>query len=175
MRLTTFTDYSLRVLIFLALEPERRATIGEIAGAFDVSENHLMKVVHFLGRNRLLANVRGKGGGLRLARPAEQINVGEVIRLTETGMLPAECFDRPSNTCVIAPACRLRHVLIEAVEAFYQALGRHTLADLVRERGALGRLLSRTTTEIVLRRVDAPRQRRRTRRSAARRAHREGH
>ena len=159
MRLTTFTDYSLRVLIFLALEPERRATIGQIASAFDVSENHLMKVAHFLGKHRLLANVRGKGGGMSLARSPEKINVGSVVRLTEADALPAECFDRERNTCVITPACQLRHVLDEAVEAFYQALGRYTLADLVQHRQALARLLSRTTPEIAIKRVDVPRKR----------------
>jgi Rrf2 family nitric oxide-sensitive transcriptional repressor len=159
MRLTTFTDYSLRVLIYLSLEPDRRATIGEIAAAFDVSENHLMKVVHFLGKQRLLANIRGKGGGMALARPPAKINVGAVVRLTEADALPAECFDRERNTCVITPACQLRHVLDEAVEAFYQALGRYTLADLVQDRRALIRLLGRPTQEVVIRRVDAPRRR----------------
>ena len=161
MRLTTFTDYSLRVLIYLAIDPDRRATIGEIAAAFEVSEHHLMKVVHFLGKQRLLANVRGKGGGMALACPPAEINVGAVVRLTEAGTLPAECFDRERNTCVITPACQLRHVLNEAVEAFYAALGRYTLADLVKERRALARILTRAAPEIVIRRVDSARKRRR--------------
>ncbi len=142
MKLTTFTDYSLRVLIYLAIEPQRQATIAEIASAFAVSENHLMKIVHFLGKHKLLANVRGKGGGLRLARPPEAINVGEVVRLTEAGSLPAECFDPGSNSCVITPACQLRKVLVEAVQAFHDALARYTLADLVQQRRPLARILS---------------------------------
>ncbi|MBK7252191.1 MAG: Rrf2 family transcriptional regulator [Gammaproteobacteria bacterium] len=142
MRLTTFTDYSLRVLIYLALEPGRRATIAEIAAAFGISRNHLMKVVHFLGRNRLLRNVRGRGGGMTLARPPAEINVGEVVRLAEAGSLPAECFDRDTNTCLITPACQLRRALGEAVEGFYQVLGRYTLADLVSQPRALTRLLA---------------------------------
>lgn len=162
MRLTTFTDYSLRVLIYLALEPDRRATISEIAGAFGVSENHLMKVAHFLGKQRLLANVRGKGGGMALARAPEKINVGAVVRLTEADALPAECFDRDNNRCVITPACRLRHVLDEAVESFYETLSRYTLADLVEERRALARLLSRAAPEIVMKRIDLPRKRARS-------------
>jgi Rrf2 family nitric oxide-sensitive transcriptional repressor len=163
MRLTAFTDYSLRVLIYLAIDPDRRATISEIAAAFKVSESHLMKIVHFLGKEGMLANVRGKGGGITLARPPAAINVGEVVRLTEAGMLPAECFDRKSNACVITPACRLRGVLQEAVEAFYDALGQYTLTDLMRERQALTRILAVPDhgSEIVLRRLPAPRSRRR--------------
>lgn len=142
MRLTVFTDYSLRVLIYLAIRPDRRSTIAEIATAFGVSESHLMKVVHFLGKHGFLANVRGKGGGLMLARPPEAINVGAVVRLTEADSLAAECFDRETNTCVITPACQLRKVLSEAIEAFYAVLGEHTLSDLVVQRRNLSRLLS---------------------------------
>lgn len=140
MRLTTFTDYSLRVLIYLAAEPGRRATIREIAETFDVSENHLMKVVHFLGKAGLLANVRGKGGGLELARAPRQINVGEVIRATESNVLPAECFDQESNTCSIASICQLRDVLGEATRAFYKVLDRYSLEDVVRNRKTLSRV-----------------------------------
>lgn len=142
MRLTVFTDYSLRVLIYLAIRPERRSTIAEIAAAFGVSESHLMKVVHFLGKHGFLANVRGKGGGLMLGRPAEAINVGEVVRLTEADSLAAECFDRENNTCVITPACQLRKVLNEAIEAFHAVLAGYTLSDLVCQRRNLSRLLS---------------------------------
>ncbi len=141
MRLTAFTDYSLRVLTYLAVEPERRATIAEIAAAFAISENHLMKVVHFLGKNGFLTNVRGKGGGMTLAKPAREINVGDVVRLTEADALPAECFDCTTNTCVITPACQLRKVLNEAVDAFYGVLGAYTLDDLVHERRRLSRIL----------------------------------
>ena len=141
MRLTSFTDYSLRVLIFLATEPGRRATIAEIARTFDVSENHLMKVVHSLGKAGLLANVRGKGGGLELARPPEAINVGKVVRITEGRPVPAECFDPERNRCVITPVCNLRGVLAEAVKALYAVLDQYTLADLLRNRSAVARVL----------------------------------
>jgi len=141
MRLTTFTDYSLRMLIYLAALRGERATIAEIALAFGVSENHLIKVAHFLGKGGLLANVRGRGGGLELARPAAQINVGAVVRMTEQGDMPAECFDFESNTCVITPNCRLRGVLRDALTAFYAVLDQNSLEDLVRNRAALSKAL----------------------------------
>ena len=141
MRLTTFTDYSLRVLMYLAAVPGRRATIGEIARAFDVSENHLMKVVHALGKSGLLANVRGRGGGLGLARAPQAISIGAVVRATEGEAVPAECFDCAANTCDLARVCRLRGVLAEAVDAFHAVLDRYTLADLVQNRQALVRVL----------------------------------
>lgn len=145
MRLTSFTDYSLRVLIYLAAEPGRRATIAEIASAFSVSENHLTKVVHFLGRHGWLANVRGKGGGVELAQPPETIVVGAVVRAAEGIPMPAECFGDAPEACSIARLCRLRGVLHEAVQAFEAVLGRYTLADLVaRNRPSLARVLLMT-------------------------------
>ena len=141
MRLTSFTDYSLRVLMFLAADPERRATIAEIARTFEISENHLMKVVHLLGKAGLLANVRGKGGGLQLAKAPDAINIGKVVRTTEGRPMPAECFDRERNRCVITPICKLRHVLDEAVKAFYAALDQYTLEDLLRNRHAVAKVL----------------------------------
>ena len=141
MRLTTFTDYSLRVLIFLAAEPERRATIAEIAQAFDIKQNHLTKVVHFLAQQGWLATVRGKGGGLQLALPPERIGIGAVVRQAEGADLPAECFDRDRNACRISRTCRLKGVLHEALRAFHAVLDRHTLADLTRDRHLLAPLL----------------------------------
>ena len=130
MHLTTFTDYSLRVLIYLAAVPQARATIAEVAQAFGISEHHLAKVVHLLGREGVLRNVRGKGGGLELARPASEINIGSVVRLTERSGVPAECFEPASNACAITNVCRLKQVLHEGVESFYRALEKYTLADL---------------------------------------------
>src|SRR5438477_1570970 len=118
MRLTTFTDYSLRVLMYLATNPRPRATIAEIAAAFDISENHLMKIVHFLGKAGLLVNVRGKGGGLQLGAPANTISIGHVVKLTEGTDRPAECFDPEANVCRITSACRLRQVFDDALRAF---------------------------------------------------------
>ena len=141
MRLTAFTDYSLRVLIYLAAEPDRRATIAEIATAFAVSENHLTKVVHFLGKEGWLANVRGKGGGLRLAMAPQAIVIGRVVRATEGAAVPAACFGDAPDTCSIARICRLRGVLAQAVAAFHAVLDDHTLADLVHNRSALAKVL----------------------------------
>jgi Rrf2 family nitric oxide-sensitive transcriptional repressor len=141
MKLTSFTDYSLRVLIYLAAQPDRRATIAEIARAFRISESHLTKVVHFLGKERLLANTRGKGGGLGLGRPPAQIQLGKVVRRTEGGDLPAECFDSDHNECSISRICTLRFALRGAVEAFYAELDKYTLEDLVHNRTALTKVL----------------------------------
>ncbi len=141
MRLTTFTDYSLRVLMYVAAHPEGRATISEIAAAYAISDNHLTKVVHFLGKEGYLENLRGRGGGLRLARQPEAINVGELVKLTEGGDVPAECFQRESNLCAITANCRLKFVLSDAVDAFYASLRRVTLEDVVKNRRALGKVL----------------------------------
>ena len=141
MKLTTFTDYSLRVLIFLAAEPGRRATIAEVAGAFNISESHLMKVVNFLARHGWVATVRGKGGGMALAGPPETIVLGAVVRLTEGAPLPAECFSPTDGHCSIERVCRLRGVLAEAARAFLGVLDRYTLADLVVNSQELAPLL----------------------------------
>lgn len=141
MKLTAFTDYSLRVLIYLAARPGQRATIAQIAKSFDVSENHLTKVVHFLGKQGWLANVRGKGGGLELAMPPEKVGVGQVVRHTEGPAVPAECFGEGGGHCTIAGICHLSSVLGEAVKAFYTVLDKYTLADLVQNRQALAKVM----------------------------------
>jgi Rrf2 family nitric oxide-sensitive transcriptional repressor len=141
MRLTQFTDYSLRVLIYVAANREERTTIAEVASSYGVSENHLIKVVHFLGKAGYLATSRGRGGGLRLARPAKQINVGSVVRETEGVDIPAACFDVEADHCPIDRICRLRGVLREAVQAFYAVLERYTLEDLVFNRSRLRTVL----------------------------------
>ena len=140
MRLSTFTDYSLRLLMYLAVEPQRRATIAEVAAAFGISQNHLTKVAHGLGRHGWLANVRGHGGGLALALAPRQIVVGEVVRHTENSALPATCFADADSACAIGTACRLRGVLDEALQAFYRVLDRYTLADLTADPQALAQL-----------------------------------
>ena len=141
MKLTAFTDYSLRVLMYLAADPDQRATIAAIAGAFGVSENHLVKVVHFLGKHGWITTVRGKGGGISLARPAAEIRVGRVVRDTEGSALPAECFGPGGGQCAISSCCKLQDVLGDAVKAFYAVLDRHTLADITRNRLALAKVL----------------------------------
>jgi Rrf2 family nitric oxide-sensitive transcriptional repressor len=141
MKLTAFTDYSLRVLIYLAAQPGRRATIGEVAAAYEVSEHHLVKVVHALGKAGWLRNVRGKGGGLELGMPPERIGIGQVVRQTEGQPVLAECFGDARGDCCIAPSCRLRGVLSEAVTAFYSVLDRYTLADLASNKRELAKIL----------------------------------
>ncbi len=141
MKLTAFTDYSLRVLMYLAADLNRRATIGEIAAAFAISENHLDKVVHALGKHGWIATVRGKGGGLSLALAPEVIHVGRVVRDTEGAAVPAECFQPDGGNCAMAASCKLKNVLAEAVRAFYLVLDSYTLADITRNRHALGKVL----------------------------------
>lgn len=141
MRLTRFTDYSLRVLIYVAARPAGTATIDGIASAFGISRHHLTKVVHRLGREGLLATSRGKGGGVRLAAPAASINVGSVVRLMECPDVTVECFDPATNVCAITSACRLRGALEQALTAFYSVLEKFTLEDLVRNREGLAKIL----------------------------------
>ena len=138
MKLTTFTDYSLRVLVHVATAPEGRATIAEIARAYGISEHHLVKVVHMLGREGFLLNSRGRGGGLRLAIPPADITVGRVVRATEGDEHPADCAH-----CTIKDACKLAHVFGEAMESFYRVLDGYTLADLVANPRGLTRILHR--------------------------------
>lgn len=141
MKLTAFTDYALRVLMFLAAEPDRRATIGEICAAFDVKANHLTKVVHHLARQGWVSTVRGKGGGLTLARAPDAIRLGDVVREAEGQDLPAECFSARGSHCAIVSHCHLKGVLAEAVEAFHTVLDRYTLADITANRQVLVQLL----------------------------------
>lgn len=141
MRLTVYTDYSLRVLIFAALHPERVVTIDEIAHCYAISRNHLTKVVHRLGLRGYLDTVRGKGGGLRLALPPARICIGEVVRATEEDLALVECFRPAENRCRITPACTLRSILQEAIEAFLDVLDGYTLAELITNRGDLLGLL----------------------------------
>jgi len=139
MRLTTLTDFSLRILIHLAVKPEGRATIAEVAQAYRISEAHLMKVAHLLGQSGHLTTLRGRGGGLQLARPAAEISAGEVVRRMEPDMALVPCFaDAP---CAILPACRLKLALHAAREAFLAVLDATTIADLAEPRADLKRLL----------------------------------
>lgn len=132
MRLTRYTDYSLRVLMYLGARPDRLARIGEISEAYGISRNHLMKVVQDLVRLGFVTSVRGRKGGIRLARAPEEINVGAVVRATEDSFQVAPC-----ETCVIAPACGLKCALDEAVRAFLAVLDAYTLASLPARQLAL--------------------------------------
>jgi len=130
MRLSTFSDYSLRVLIHLGSHPGTLITIGEIAALHGISENHLMKVAHQLGRSGHVETVRGKGGGMRLARPPAEINLGKVIRQTENDFKLAECFSGES-ACRLVPDCRLHGILDSALASMFLVLDGYTLADLI--------------------------------------------
>lgn len=136
MQLTQYTDYSLRVLIYLALNQDRRSTISEISDAYDISRNHLVKVVHQLSINGWITTVRGKTGGMHLAFPPHQINVGTIVRQTEPHMNLLECFDSANDRCVISPACNLKRTLHQARKAFMEVLDQHTLADAIGNRSA---------------------------------------
>ncbi|GAB2726173.1 Rrf2 family transcriptional regulator [Halomonas garicola] len=141
MHLTRFTDYSVRVLLYLATKGEERSTISEIAKTFDISRNHLMKVVQELNQKGYLKAMRGKHGGLLLNRPPSSINLGAVVRDTEQEMALVECF-REDNACVITPHCRLQPILAEALNAFLGVLDKYTLADMLDGRSTeLARLL----------------------------------
>ena len=130
MRLTTFSDYALRVLMYAAAAGERRVTIEETAGAYGISRAHLMKVVNVLTRAGYLTGLRGRAGGFVLARPPKAINLGEVVRATEPDYALVECF-ATGNQCAITRCCRLPEVLNEALQAFVETLDRYTLADLL--------------------------------------------
>ncbi len=140
MHLTTYTDYSLRVLMRLALRPRELTTIAEIAHVYRISEHHLMKVVHQLGLAGFIETIRGRGGGIRLARKAADITVGEVVRRMEPDLGLVACF-RANEPCTISPACALSPVLGEALDAFLSVLDRYTLADLISQPRQLSRLL----------------------------------
>jgi Rrf2 family nitric oxide-sensitive transcriptional repressor len=145
MRLTRFTDYALRVLIFLGVSDNRLVTIDEVGNRYGISANHLMKVVHRLGTCGYIETVRGKGGGIRLARSPESIRLGDVVRDFEKDMALVECFDKTSNTCPIEPDCQLNGILRESMRAFLGTLDEHTLADLVQTRRKLRVLLDVTS------------------------------
>ena len=141
MRLTSFTDYCLRVLIYAGTKGAGLSTIDEISERYALSRNHLMKVVHRLGQLGYLETVRGKHGGMRLARSPTEIGLGRLVRETEEEFGLVECFHRARSRCRIEPACVLRRALREALDAFLAVLDRYTLADLLAPRAELGRLL----------------------------------
>ena len=130
MNITRFTDYSLRVLIFVAVHNDKLATIQQIADKYGISKNHLMKVVQELSAQGYLESIRGKNGGIRLKHRAELINLGQVVRLNEQSSVLVECFGE-NNQCVITPSCQLKKILADAMECFFNHLDQFTLADLV--------------------------------------------
>ncbi len=131
MQLSLFTDYSLRVLIFLGAHPDRLCTISETAAAYRISANHLMKVVNRLSSAGYIETVRGKGGGMRLSRAPKMINIGDVVRHMEDNFHIVECFNAKKQDCPLLPACTLRSVLADAHRNFMATLDRHTLQDVL--------------------------------------------
>ena len=142
MRLTTFTDYTLRVLIYLGAHQRegRLVTIGDVATAYGISENHLMKIVHHLAKQGYVETTRGKGGGMQLAQAPERINIGEVVRGAEEDLALVECFQPGSPECPIEPTCELRGLLGRAMNAFFNVLDGRTLADLLKPQEQLIRI-----------------------------------
>lgn len=146
MRLTMYTDYSLRVLIFLATKkPGELSTVQEISDAYQISKNHLTKIVHELGKLELIETIRGRGGGIRLSVEPISINVGELVRKTEDDFHLVECFDPNKNMCVLSQACQLKGVLYEALQAYFAVLDRYTIADFLHNKDEIQSLLFPTS------------------------------
>lgn len=143
MHLTTYTDFSLRVLLYLGtLEDGEKTNIKEISQTFSISENHLSKIVYELGKLGLIETIRGRNGGIRLAKPPSEINIGWVVRQTEDNLSLVECFAGRENHCIVTPVCHLKHILHEALQAFLKALDSYTLADLLQNKNELKNLFT---------------------------------
>jgi Rrf2 family nitric oxide-sensitive transcriptional repressor len=130
MRLTAFTDYALRLLMYAAAHEDRLVTIEEASGVYGISRAHLMKITNRLTKAGLLRAVRGRSGGLTLAKPPREIRLGDVVRITEPDFALVECF-ATGNQCIVTRRCRLRGILHEGIEAFGAVLDKHTLADIM--------------------------------------------
>lgn len=143
MRLNVQSDFALRVLMYLAVNPNSLCTIAEIAAHYEISKNHLMKVALSLSHIGIVESVRGRAGGLRLKQEPGEISIGDVVRKMEGDFAVVECFQQDGGKCLITPACRLMGVMGEAVKAFLMVLDRYTVADLVDENPALRDLLNR--------------------------------
>ncbi|GGB57001.1 Rrf2 family transcriptional regulator [Virgibacillus dakarensis] len=142
MNLKKYTDYALRVLIFTGMKHEGElASIKEISETFSISQHHLGKIVFELNKLDLLETVRGRNGGIRLAKRPEEINVGMVVRQLENDFVLLECFDHKNNYCVISPACKLKHALNEALQAFLHVLDQYTINDLITNEDDLRQLM----------------------------------
>lgn len=142
MQLTSFTDYSLRVLIYAAARPGQRILTTDVATAFGISRHHVVKVVNELQHLGYLSTARGRTGGFMLALAPGQIQLGEVVRRTEGTLALVECFDGTTNTCPLSQACGLKGALREAFDAFLAVLDRYSLADLVAEPRWIARLIA---------------------------------
>lgn len=134
MQFTRFTDYSLRALMYLAKHPDRLCNVKEIAVHYNISQNHLVKIIHNLSILKYIESVKGKYGGVRLLKSPETINLGDIILQLEPNMNFVECFDERTNTCKLMGACGLQKIFLESSQAFMNVLRQHTLADIVKRR-----------------------------------------
>lgn len=141
MKLTLLSDYSLRMLMHLTVNQGVLVTIAETAARYDISKNHLMKIAHQLGQQGYIETVRGRSGGLRLAKPPKDIRLGDVVRYMEQASVLVDCFPGGKGGCLITKECRLKLVLQEAQAAFFNCLDFYTLADLVGDNSGLEQLL----------------------------------
>lgn len=131
MHLTQFSDYALRVALYLAVHPDESASVDRISRSYGISRNHLAKVVQRLTELGVVVSTRGRGGGLRLAKRTEELNIGWLVRETEPHFHLVECFDPVSNTCPIAPSCGLKGALAKAQRAFLDVLDEYTVGSLL--------------------------------------------
>jgi len=136
MRLTQFTDYSLRVLIYLALHPEEKITIDQLTNAYGVSRHHIRSVVHQLSKLGYIESTQGKGGGVILALDASEISIREIVENSENDFNIVECFSPEGNSCPIEPLCILKRALNEASENFLSTLERYTIEDLIKNKNS---------------------------------------
>jgi Rrf2 family nitric oxide-sensitive transcriptional repressor len=141
MQFTHFTDYSLRTLIYLGAQQSMLATISEVAEKYGISKSHLTKVVHQLANRGYIKTMRGKGGGMRLARLPQLINIGDVVRDMEENINLVECFNAKNQNCPLLPACILKSVLLEARKNFFDTLDCYTLADLLTNQSSLRKMI----------------------------------
>ncbi len=149
MKLTSFTDYSIRLLMYVAVNKDHLVSVKEVAGAFNISRNHLMKIVHELGKEGYLETVRGKNGGFRIGKPPKDINMGELVRFTEDDLNVVECFDEETNNCKIVSHCMFAGVLQMALRAFFDVLDGHNLEDLIEDKIFIASLLRESEQELL--------------------------
>jgi Rrf2 family transcriptional regulator, nitric oxide-sensitive transcriptional repressor len=140
MRLTLHTDYALRLLMLLAIEPDELHTIATVAERYDISRNHMMKVAQTLIQAGFVISVRGRRGGLKLAKRPGDIVIGAVVRATEDGLALVGCFDRDRDMCMMAPACGMRKPMHQALDAFFGVLDSYSLADVLQHPGRVKRM-----------------------------------
>lgn len=140
MRLTNYTDYSLRVLLYLNVHPNQLSTVKDIANAYNISKNHLMKIIYHLGKLGYIETIRGRNGGIRLAKQPNDINLGKLVRETEEDFNIVECFSNDHNSCPITSLCKLKGVLNQALFAFIQVLDGYTLEDISTNKDMLQQL-----------------------------------